>query len=162
MPLRGDEVDANLPFEETELLFRRVARDGVDDTGTLLPSELNTMSFDKTIDGAPSFLRSAFSIPEDVLHTACADEKDVSNWLAYEISVGALPSPIVGKDNRSFDVFPVHRPLTQCGAHSVIATCHTNDSTRAYTLPPRSVRNDLRARIATRLRPARRTAVTPS
>ncbi len=158
MPLRRDEVTKDLPFSNEELLYRRVGNNGVNSAGELLPSELNTLSFDREIDGAPSVLRGAYASPKDVLERECAEDKDVSSWLVYEIAVGSLPSPIVSDDGKSFDFFPVHRPLELCGAHSVIASCRSGDEHKAYLLPPRSVRNSLRAKMATLLRPVQATA----
>ena len=153
MPLRRDEVDTERPFEPAELLYRRVSPDGVNGNGEFLPSELNTISFNNEIDSAPSVLRSQFSEPKDVIATECADGNDVSSWRIFAVAVGDLPSSLVSGDSRSFDIFPVHRPLEFCGAHSVIASCPSSDPTRTYFPPPRSVKNALRAKLATLLRP---------
>lgn len=153
MPLRADEVDIGLQFEPTELLYRRVSKDGVNSAGEFLPSELNTISFNKHIDSAPSVLRSAYSKPLDVIASDCAGEKDVSAWRVFAIAVDDLPTPVVAQDGRSFDFYPVHRPLPRCGAHSVISCCITGDKTRIYVVPPRSIKNALRTKLATSLKP---------
>jgi hypothetical protein len=153
LPLRADEVDAGLQFESSELLYRRVSKNGVNSLGELLPSELNTFSFDKDLDSAPSVLRSAFSKPVDALALDCANGKDVSDWRVFWIAVADLPTPLAAPDGRSFEFYPVHRPLPQCGAHSVIASCTAGDTARTYKAPPRSVRNDLRTKLAVRLKP---------
>lgn len=153
MPLRQDEVDDQRAFDPAELLYRRVSREGLNANGEFLPSELNTISFNEGIDSAPSVLRSLFCEPEDVIAAECANGKDVSNWRVFALVVNDLPSPIVAGDGKSFDVFPLHRPLPMCGAHSVIASCATGDLTRAYAPPPRSVRNALRAKLASLLKP---------
>jgi hypothetical protein len=152
LPLRADEIDLTKPFDATELLYRRVSKGGVNPAGELLPSELDTFSFDKSIDSAPSVLRSAFCGPTDVLAVECSAGKDVSNWLVFAIAVGELPTPIEAGDGRSFEIYPVHRPLPLCGAHSVIASGVGRGNMRAYTPPPRSVKNALRTKLATRFK----------
>jgi hypothetical protein len=125
LPLRRDEVDTERAFEADELLYRRVSPDGVNANGEFLPSELNTISFNAEVDSAPSALRGLYCEPADTIATECADGNDVSSWRIFAVAVGDLPGPLVAGDDRSFDIFPVHRPLPLCGAHSVIASCIT-------------------------------------
>lgn len=153
MPLRADQIDVECPFEATELLYRRVSKDGLNSASELLPSELSTFSFNKNIDSAPSVLRSAFCEPTDALALECSEGKDVSNWLVFAIAVGELPTPLEAGDGRFFETYPVHRPLPLCGAHSVIASSVVGGNTRVYSPPPRSVKNALRTKLATRFKP---------
>jgi len=152
LPLRADEVDPSVPFTESERLFRRVSPNGFNAARELLPSELNTFSFDKDIDSAPSVMRSLFCDWIDVLSFDCS-QRDVSDWQVFYLNVQDLPSELPAGDGRGFTFFPVHRPLALCGAHSVISSAVLGDETRTYVAPPRPVRNALRTKLATILKP---------
>ena len=152
MPLHKSEVEIGAEFAIDELLYRRVS-DAELTNGELDPSRLNSISFSKDIDGAPSFLRSKFSVPHDAIHCDCSGGMDRSDWLVYYLQVGDIPGPLRSGDNRLFRFPPVHRPLPLCGAHSVLGCCEVGDTSNKYVKPSRPVRNDLRAKLATKLQP---------
>jgi len=168
LPLLENQVDTNSAFSDEELLYRRVSTSELTG-GELDPSRLNSISFDKEIDGAPSVLRGRFSSPLDAIHVDCAGGKDKSDCLVYFMAVGEIPGPLRSGDGRDL-VFPiVHRPLPRCGAHSVIGCCEEGNPEKTYVVPSRKVRNDLRAKLATRLLPitqifdiATKKPITPS
>jgi hypothetical protein len=118
----------------------------------LLPSELETFSFDKEIEGAPSVNRGMFSSPEDVLHVDCAG-KPLQGWFVYCVTVGSLPQSLAAGDGKLFDFKPVHRPKTLCGAHSVISSYLKADVEQTYRMPTRPVKNALRAKLVSILSP---------
>lgn len=151
MPLKEIEVDVNIPFAADERLYRRVSPGGLNNAGEFLPSALNTFSFDKDLDSAPSVMRGAFCDWNDVLAFDCADQELVG-WMVYYVTVGELPQSLTAADGRVFAFFPVHRPKPLCGAHSVIASYVALDETRKYVPPPRPVRNALRTILATTLK----------
>ena len=68
-------------FHDDERLFRRYRSSHIQE-GELDPSAIR-------FDEPPSFLRSAFSRPEDALHRDCADGKDVSEFGVLEMKVSA-------------------------------------------------------------------------
>jgi hypothetical protein len=152
LPLLESEVDISIEFAPEEPLFRRVSANELTD-GEIDPSSLNSVSFNKEISGAPSVLRGKFASPSDVLHVDCAGGKDVSSHLVYFILVRDVPDIIHSDDGKSFAFYPLHLPVANCGAHSVIASCLAGDKARVYAKPSRPVRNALRAKLATRLQP---------
>ena len=155
MPRSENEVDTSIPFTATEQLFRRVLPSEELADGEIDPTRFNSVSFKKDADGAPSVLRGQFSSPEDALHRDCANGKDVSNQFVYSIYVGELPTEIRSDDGNLFSVFPQHRPEPTCGAHSVISSCRHDDESRIYAIPSKSARNDLRTKLAARMRKVR-------
>jgi hypothetical protein len=154
LPLLESEVEIDAEFTRDELLFRRVQESELTG-GELDPSRLNSISFSKEIEGAPSFLRSKFSTPYDTIHCDCCDGKDRSDWLVYYLSVEKIPGPLHSGDNRSFVFQPVHKPLPLCGAHSVLGCLEAGDTSGKYMVPSRKVLNDLRTKLATTLLPIR-------
>ncbi len=151
MPVGESDVDTSAAFTADELLYRRVAETELTG-GEVDPSRLNSITFDKDVKGAPSVLRSRFAVPEDVLHSDCARGKDVSFYLVYSLRVDDLPAVLMSDDGKSFSAYPLHQPEPTCGAHSVIASCLAEDQSRAYVKLPRSARNDLRAKLAVRMK----------
>jgi hypothetical protein len=154
LPLRDSEVDSSRAFQADELLFRRVLPSEELEEGEIDPTRFNSISFKKELDGAPSVLRSQFASPEDALHPGCAGNKDVSQQKVYFIRVDELPIAIKSQDGKEFNVYPLHRPLPTCGAHSVIGCCISGDSTKTYTVPSQTAKNDLRVKLAAKMRPA--------
>ena len=147
-PLTECEVDKAKPFEASELLYRRVDPSEMNSVGEIDPSSLTSISFDKEIEGSPSVLRSLFASPEDAIASECTGGKDASACSVFSIAVGALPGPLTSGDGRNFSFHPVHHPVPTCGAHSVIASYYSNDAAKVYVMPPRSIRNTLRANLA--------------
>lgn len=155
LPLRDAEVDSSRAFVADELLYRRVLPSEELNEGEIDPTRFNSLSFKNDLDGAPSVLRSQFASPEDALHPDCAGDKDVSHQKVYSIRVDELPATIKSQDGKEYSVYPAHRPLPTCGAHSVIGSCDAGDLTRTYAVPSKTARNDLRVKLATRMRPTR-------
>jgi hypothetical protein len=152
LPLLEREVDTSVEFAPAEPLYRRISAAELTG-GEIDPSRFNSVSFDKSIEGAPSVLRGRFAEPRDVLHPHCADGRDVTHFLIYFIFVQDLPDVIKSDDGKEFAFFPSHRPEPTCGAHSVIACCIAGDPARGYSKPTRPVRNQLRAKLAAKLQP---------
>lgn len=150
MPLLENEVDISVEFAPEEPLYRRALASELVD-GELVVSSLESVSFGKEVSGAPSVLRGRFAKPIDALHADCAGGKDVSRHLVYFILVRDLPDVIQTPEGNAFEFYPLHKPEPTCGAHSVIASCLAGDPTRVYAKPSRTVRNDLRAKLAVRL-----------
>lgn len=158
MPSRDCEVDPSRAFLADELLYRRVPPTEEIEEGEIDPTRFNSISFSGGLDGAPSVLRSGFATPLDALHPDCAGGKDVSQQRVYFIRVDDLPQIIVSKDGKQYGVYPSHRPQPTCGAHSVIGTCMAGDSNRTFTIPSKTARNDLRVKLAVRMKPVAATA----
>jgi hypothetical protein len=97
-------------------------------------------------------MRSMFSNPEDVLHVLCAG-RDTTGWLIYSLRVDAVPQQLKSGDGRSFDFFPKHVPLVDCGAHSVVACAESSDAAKSYVKPSTKVVNDFKVKFALALRP---------
>ena len=153
MPLKRSEVEPRA-FTDGELLYRRVAFRDLNSEGELDPSSLNSMSFGDEIDGAPSVLRSAFAVAEDALAAGCANSKDVTQHVVYELAVVDLPAALSKGGSPRIRLLPMHHPLELCGAHSVIAACKAGDEHRIYVVPSKAVRNDLRVKLATKMKRA--------
>jgi hypothetical protein len=151
LPIGESDVDALAEFTADELLYRRVAEAELTG-GEVDPSRLNSITFDKDVKGAPSVLRGLFAVPADVLHSDCAGGKDVSHYLVYSLRVDDLPAALKSDDGKCFSTYPLHQPERACGAHSVIASCLAEDQSRAYVKLPRSARNDLRTKLAVRMK----------
>jgi hypothetical protein len=148
LPLRDFEVDSTRAFAADELLYRRVLPSEELEEGEIDPTRFNSLSFKKELDGAPSVLRSQFASPQDALHPDCAGPKDVSQQRVYSIRVDELPGVIKSRDGKEYNVYPLHRPLPTCGAHSVIGSCMAGDLTKTYAVPSQTARNDLRVKLA--------------
>jgi len=99
-------VDA---FGPEELLYRRYSATHVV-SGQVVPQ---TIRFPK-----PSFNRSEFSRPEDVLHPDCCGGNQHLGWGVIEGSVSDLCVSAASGDNRLFVMSPKHVPETTCYAHS--------------------------------------------
>jgi hypothetical protein len=160
LPLPENEVDNSTPFTPAEPLFRRVLPSEELSDGEIDPTRLNSVSFKKEIQSAPSVLRGLYASPEDALHKDCANQKDVTGQFVYYVGVGDLPDEIKSDDGKMFNVFPLHFPVPTCGAHSVISCCRKGDGTRAYEMPSPSARYDLRVKLAAKLQKIRFAAAT--
>jgi hypothetical protein len=155
LPLCDKEVDTSIAFAPEEALYRRVLPSEELDDGEIDPTRLNSVSFKKEVQSAPSVLRGKYATPEDVLHKDCADQKDVTGQLVYFVSVSDLPPEIHSDDGNASCVFPLHLPVPSCGAHSVISCCRKGDETRTYEKPSKSARYDLRVKLAAKMRKIR-------
>ena len=128
-------------FEDNESLFRRYLQSHFQG-GELDPSAIR-------FDEPPSFLRSAFSEPEDALHTDCADGKNVSGFGVLVMKASAAHYQERTVDNWVFTFQPMHRPLPACYAHSEIDCLESSgNSTSQHVNPPKRIRNAFRLRIA--------------
>ena len=105
------------------------------------------MSFSKNVTGAPSVVRGRFAVPLDAVHPNCAGPTDVSHYLVYFIEVQQLPNQVPTGDGRNLIFFPLHLPLPDCGAHSVVSCCAVGDNDRTYVKPSPSARNALRVSL---------------
>lgn len=153
MPLKANEVDKDAPFTADELLYRRMNPDELNSKGEVDPSRINLTSFTPNVESAPSVNRSRFSGPDDVLHSDCA-QRDTTNWKVFYIRVDSLPEHLVtGDGGRSFDFYPKHIPLEQCGAHSVVASCATGDVNKIYMKPSGKVARAFKTQFAISLKP---------
>lgn len=152
LPLLESEVDTSIDFSPEEPLYRRIMESELID-GEIDPSRFNSISFDKTMRGAPSVLRAKYAKPFDVLHADCAWGKDRSHDLVDFILVRDLPAHIKSDDGRIFVFYPSHQPERTCGAHSVIASCLADDPAKTYVKPSKSVRYDLRVKLAVGFKP---------
>lgn len=152
MPVTAVEVDVRKPFSDDELLFRRALPRELNSRGELIPIQLESFSFSKNVEGAPSFLRSAYAVPQDAIHRACAADKDVSDCFVFQMLVSQLPGPIVtGDGQRRYSFWPVPDPIELCGAHCVIGSHLHGDPTRTYSKPSNAVITELRVQICAAL-----------
>jgi hypothetical protein len=153
LPLSANEVDITRLFDDSELLFRRVAPEELNSKGELEPTQIKAMSFGNAFPSCPSVLRSDFSQPEDVLHNACSGQ-DLVGWFIFFVTVGNLPSSIKSGDlKKEYQFFPVHLPEPNCGAHSVIACALAGDPLKVYAKPSYKVYADFKIKLALALRP---------
>ncbi len=152
LPVTAVEVDVQKPFSDDELLFRRALPPELNTRGELVPTQLESFSFSKNVEGAPSFLRGAYAVARDAIQPACAANKDVSGCFVFQMLVSELPGTIVtGDDRRRYLFWPVPDPIELCGAHCVIGSHLHDDPTRTYAKPSRAVVNELRVQICAAL-----------
>jgi hypothetical protein len=152
LPVTAVEVDVRKPFSDDELLFRRALPIELNSRGELVPTQLESFSFSKNVEGAPSFLRGAYAVPSDAIHRACAADKDVSHCFVFQMFVSEMPGPIATGDGKRLYLFwPVADPIDLCGAHCVIGSHLHDDPMRAYSKPSGAVVNELRVRICAAL-----------
>ena len=96
-------------FDADEFLYRRYALVHFAD-GQVLPQSIR---FPK-----PSFNRSKFSRPEDVLHVDCCDGKELPGWGVLEGRASDLSVSAESGDKRKFTLYPKHAPKPTCYPHS--------------------------------------------
>lgn len=147
MPRSANEVDPDKLFSGSELLYRRAFPQELNSKGELVPTQLESFSFSRDVDGAPSFLRGEYAIPADVVHPDCAGKRDVSACSALQMSVADMPGPLMAGDGKKYSFWPVHRPLPGCGAHVVIGSHLHGDPAMAYAKPSGAVITDLKVKI---------------
>jgi hypothetical protein len=132
-PMHRDGQSAVDAFDADEFLYRRYSKDHIVD-GQVVPQ---TVSFPK-----PSFNRSRFSRPEDVLHVDCCGGKQPPPGLGVlEGRVSEFSKSVESADNRLFTMYPKHVPNETCYAHSEL-WCATSDS--QDTKPSQSAKEKLR------------------
>lgn len=138
-PLPTDLRGVVAEFDPNELLFRRFKKEQCVD-GTLLPTAL---PFPR-----PSFNRSQFSVPRDVLHPHCAAGKDLSNWGVFKCAVRDIPREVRAADGVRFHFQPEHEPLPTCYAHSVISFADADSPHGAQIPPSKTAKNLFRIQLA--------------
>ena len=139
-PLHQDGRTTVDPFEPDEFLYRRYAVIHFAD-GRVLPQSIR---FPK-----PSFNRSKFSIPENVLHADCCNGKELSGLGVLEGKVADLSVSAESGDMRRFTTYPKHVPEPTCYAHSEL-WCTSPNSEDAR--PSESAKEKLRILLARALR----------
>jgi hypothetical protein len=133
----GRTVDT---FDPDEFFYRRYAMVHVVDD-QVLPQHIG---FPK-----PSFNRSKFSQPEDVLHVDCCDGKELPGWGVLESKVSDLCVSAESGDKRKFTTYPKHVPRPTCYAHSEL-WCASSTSEDAK--PTESAKEKLRILVARALK----------
>ena len=151
-PIGQGHCRADQRFHSSERLFRRVPADCIVGNGEIEPSCIDC-SFGRTVDGAPSVIRSKYAAARDALHPNCADGKDVSSLLIYYLEAGELPKDCLDGTGNAYEFYPYHDPLEHCYAHSVIACRRAGNPEELYRQPTRPVKNDFRAKFAAALKP---------
>ena len=132
-PMHRDGQAAIDVFDLDEVLYRRYSKDHIVE-GHVVPQ---TVNFPK-----PSFTRSRFSRPEDVLHIDCCDGKQQPLGLGVlEARVADLSKSEESGDKRLFTMYPKHVPNETCYAHSEL-WCATSELADAKPSP--SVKEKLR------------------
>ena len=132
-PMHRDGQSAIDAFDADELLYRRYSKDHIVN-GQVVPQ---TVGFPK-----PSFNRSRFSGPEDVLHIECCGGKQLPpGWGVLEARAVDLRLSAESGDHRLFTTYPKHVPKQTCYAHSEL-WCATSDS--KDTKPSQSAKEKLR------------------
>ena len=139
-PMHQEERAALDTFDPDELLYRRYSLAHIVDD-KVVPQSIR---FPK-----PSFNRSKFSMPEDVLHVDCCDGKELPGWGVLESSVSDLSVSAESGDNRTFKLYPKHVPKPTCYAHSEL-WCSSPASEDAK--PTDSVKEKLRIKLSRALK----------
>lgn len=147
LPLKATDVDTTIPFAADEALYRRIPEGELNSKREVDPSRINISGFSRHVQSAPSVLRSRFSQAPDALHIDCA-QRETNGWLVFYIRVDGLPKTLIAGDGRSFDFFPLHVPLPECGAHSVVGCSLTDDPTRVYLKPTDRIAAIFKVRFA--------------
>jgi len=127
-------------FGQDESLYRRYLASHFLE-GVLEPSAIR-------FNEPPSFLRSAFSEPQDALHPDCAEGKPTSQFGVLKMLASAVEHQERALDGSLFDFSNVHRPLPTCYAHSEVHCVSESDPNRQHVDPPKHVKNAFRLRIA--------------
>jgi hypothetical protein len=103
-------------FDDDELLYRRFLK------AHFVGNELTPQYFKFP---KPSFNRSKFSRPEDVLHIDCCEGNHLPvGWGVLEGKASELRVSALSDDKVTFALHPRHAPLEACYAHSELwCTC---------------------------------------
>ena len=143
VPQTRGGLEADQTFDSAEKLYRRVPPECLSPLGELVPSHISC-SFGDSVRKAPSVVRSKYAGPLDVLHSDCANGKDVSGHLVFYVSVSELPSEVEAGNKEIYDFIPLHDPEELCFAHSVISCLRRGNPTAEYQKPTNAVRNKLK------------------
>jgi hypothetical protein len=143
-PQHSDDRVPDAHFPAAELLYRRYSNTHVNGR-QLRPQAIRPLPH-------ASVNREKYSVPEDVLHPNCCDEKTYQNLGVFAFSVESVEAEALQltNDARVFQFFLVHDPLKLCKAHSEI---QCRELTTGDTLEdvPKTIRERLRVRISQRL-----------
>lgn len=150
-PLTLEQVDADTPFLDDELLYRRIAVDELNSQGEVDATRIGGIRFNQDVQSSPSVMRSQFCTPTDVLDQLCT-QRDVSNWSVFSLRVADLPQNLLSGDKRLFNTFAHHSPELTCGAHSVIACSAAESDPPVHIQPSVAVINQIKVELANRLR----------
>lgn len=136
-PMHQGEKKAVDEFDPDEVLYRRYSLTHVVD-GQITPQFIR---FPK-----PSFNRSQFSKPEDVLHVDCCGGKTQPAGLGVlESKVSDLGISEMSGDRRMFTLYAKHEPIETCYAHSELwCSCHPSLDAK----PTESVKEAFRIKLA--------------
>jgi hypothetical protein len=146
-PEKQDARSKDAHFADTELLYRRFPKT---ESAEILASAIR-------FDEPPSFCRGKYAHPEDVIHSNCASNRDVSRFGVFSIPVKAtrmVLSDRFPQDTYSFE--PEHLPEPLCYAHSELhckKSCSIDniEIQSGHKEPPRNIRKQFRAKIASAL-----------
>lgn len=137
--LATEERPVDPLFEADEPLYRRVQPSLVQ-KGIVSPLAFR---FDRQ-----SVNRGKFSIPSDVLHKNCCDDRDFSDWKVVKILVKELPHSLTGGTGQTYN-FPVrHTPTRSCYPHSEIWCNKTGNADDPYESPSKKIRTEFCAHLA--------------
>ncbi len=136
-PQHQDDLPVVEIFDDNELLYRRYL------LAHFIDHQLVPQHFQFP---RPSFNRSKFSQPEDVLHPDCCDGKVLEpGWGVLECFASDACVSTQSHDDRKLTLRPKHRPLPTCYAHSEL-WCFLPDGTE--TKPSATVREKLRIKLS--------------
>lgn len=131
---------AETTFLGSELLYRRYLRSHLED-GELDPSAIR-------FHEPPSVLRGRFSVPEDAIHSDCAEGKPVSGFGVLAMPARSVQCREIAKNGTDYEFIPVHKPLPSCYSHAEIHCQLGQDPSGQHIEPPKEVRRAFRLRIA--------------
>ena len=120
-------------FSLEEKLYRRFSLADIDSDGQLIAIQL----VDRYFPGL-STNRSKYSVPEDVIHPNCCDQKDYAEWGIASFSILELSdlfelSGDNGMVSRRYRLLFQHVPLMLCYAHTEITCCVEGGSAEKFT-----------------------------
>jgi hypothetical protein len=125
-------------FDEGEVLYRRYL------LAHFVDRELVPQHFQFP---RPSFNRSKFSQPEDVLHPDCCDGKSLApGWGVLECVASDARVSAQSQDNKELVLDPKHRPLSTCYAHSELWCIVSESDTEVK--PSSTVKEKFRIKLA--------------
>ncbi|MBL8226991.1 MAG: hypothetical protein JNL98_00880 [Bryobacterales bacterium] len=126
-------------FEPDEELYRRVMHMHV------IEGILSPLAFESK---PQSVNRAKYSRPMDVVHPACCDGHDRSDWLVAVLLVEDVRRSYRLEDGRVFVLFPKHTPKPSCYPHSEVWCNRQDEPSDAYQEPPKSIRRQIRLDLA--------------
>jgi hypothetical protein len=143
-PVHLGSKSAVRDFAGDELLYRRYSREHFVN-GKLLPAAFR---FAET--SGPSFNRSAFSKPEDVLHPDCCGGQRLLHYGILQCAVSDLPSPLIAEaEGTPYFFSPRHKPEPTCYAHTEVWCRRARAEIKEGPLqPPKAIRERFRIELA--------------